>query len=211
MLISMKRNLRFRAAGAYADEVAAHLGDLSLRASVLAGLRLEDGYRFCPAKAFIPHSPHHLWSDIRKTWSEYKSLLRDLNQYFLCETGILVQPIDISNRPPRQSDHLQFALLAASLLAENVHAHCALSAALIRSGHPKAAKSVLWEFNNRGFEQSSNARSRLNRNMSAVADSLGNVDEAIHYARLAVTESPENQLARASLTEALAQREVHAQ
>ena len=47
--------------------------------------------------------------------------------------------------------------------------------------------------------------------MSAVADSLGNVDEAIHYARLAVTESPENQLARASLTEALAQREVHAQ
>ncbi|MDP6850235.1 MAG: hypothetical protein QGH51_02455 [Planctomycetota bacterium] len=206
----MRKLLRYRAASAYANEVTNHLGHLTLQASILAGMRLNDGYRFCPAPALIPPSPHTLWEELQSTWAEYGSLLKELNQYFLEGSGVLVRSIELEECAPKHHDDLRLALVAASLLSGNVHAHCVLSSAFLRSGRPRTAQSVLWEFSQRGFVGGPRSRSRLLRNMAAVADSLGDVDESVHYARLSVEEAPEDPLARATLREALAQREVHA-
>ncbi len=175
----MSRSAILRAAGAYADEVARSLGLLTLKASVLAGLRIQDGNKYAPDERLIPKDPEGLHAALRDAWLEYASLGDGLSCYL--EDSM---QIEINLERMSQTDSWNDALALAAVSAELRHwdplAQVTLAANLLRCGQLEGAERRLAKTASDTVSTLELARIQMNR--AGVADCAGDAERASFFA-----------------------------
>lgn len=185
----MSRAAVLRAAGAYADEVAWHLGLLTLKAAVLAGLRIQDGNKYAPDERLIPQHPEALLDRLRLAWQEYEGLGRVLGAYLEDRHRI---PIRLERMAATHSwnDALPLALVAAELRLDDPLAAVTLAANFLRGGLLRDAEQALGPVRT-NTRMPASLRARAFRNSAGISERSGDPYLAMEYARRAVSESPD--------------------
>lgn len=190
----MTQALLLRAAGAYADEVARHLGLLTLKASVLAGLRIQDGNKYAPDSRLIPKDPQRLFASLRSAWREYHSLGSNLVSYLEDRHQMEIR-LEQMAETDNWNDPLALATVAASLRAFDPLALITLAANGMRVGSLQIAEPALAALIGRpGLSHS--IRSRALRNMAGLEEKRGDLPRAVELSRLAAEADPTCTLAR---------------
>ncbi len=191
----MNRDRLLRAAGAYAEEIAHHLGGLTLQAAVLAGLRLRDGNKYTPDDRLVPSRPDRLFAELRRLWLEYEQLGRSLG-------GHLEERDRIELRLRRMAetaswhDDLALAALAAELCPADPLARITLAASALRAGRLELADRAIAGLG-RGLPPRTLAR--LYRNRAGLEERRGDDRLALRFARHAVQVDPACPLSRSDL------------
>ncbi|MBC8327793.1 MAG: hypothetical protein H8E31_03510 [Planctomycetes bacterium] len=190
----MSQSAILRAAGAYADEVARHLGLLTLKASVLAGLRIQDGNKYAPDERLIPKDPGRLLDQLRDAWLEYDSLGKDLGAYLEDRDQIA---INLSQMAQTHSwtNALPLAAVAAELRRWDPLAQVTLAANFLRVNSLQKAGFTVASVQRRG-DLPASIQSRLYRNMACIVELKGDPELATHLAVRAANSDPTNALSR---------------